>query len=216
MDEYKGIIFDVDGVLLDSNTLKENNIREAARPFASSERLNEFVSYFTGLNGVPREGKIAFYFGEGTDETKAILSHYNQLNAESLSDVEVINGALETLRYFHGQFPIRAVSGGAQEEVRNTLKNKGLSSYFDQILGGPESKLKNVQRFASTRGHLFFGDSRHDHEVALEMGFDFVFLYQHTQFGKWKNYFSEYPEVEIRVNLADWLHHNIHNNLNKC
>lgn len=210
MDAYKGIIFDVDGVLLDSNTLKENNIREAARPFASSERLNEFVSYFTGLNGVPREGKIAFYFGEDSEETKDILSHYNQLNADSLSEVEVINGTLETLRYFQGQLPMRAVSGGAKGEVRNILRIKGLSSYFDQILGGPESKLKNVQSFASTRDHLFFGDSKHDHEVALEMGFEFVFVHEHTQFSDWKDYFSEFPEVEIRVNLADWLHHNNH------
>lgn len=208
MDAYKGIIFDVDGVLLDSNTLKENNIREAARPFASSQRLNEFVSYFTGLNGVPREGKIAFYFGDNSEETKTILSHYNQLNADSLSEVKVINGALETLRHFHGQLPIRAVSGGTQEEVRKILTIKGLSSYFDQILGGPKSKLKNIQSFVSTRGHLFFGDSKHDHEVALEMGFDFVFVHEHTQFSNWKDYFSKFPEVEIRLNLADWLHNN--------
>lgn len=210
MDAYQGIIFDVDGVLLDSNTLKENNIREAARPFATAEKLDEFVSYFTGLNGVPREGKVAHYFGNESNETKAILTHYNQLNADRLSEVEVIKGVLEALRYFHGELPIRAVSGGAQEEVKNILKTKGLVSYFDKILGGPESKLINVQSFVSTKDHLFFGDSKHDHEVALEMGFDFVFVHEHTQFSNWKDYFSEFPEVEIRVNLADWLHHNNH------
>ncbi len=208
MDRYNGVVFDVDGVLLDSNDLKENNIREAASRFASSQRLNEFVAYFTGLNGVPREGKVAHYFGSDSNETEAILAHYNQLNADSLSDVEVINGTLETLEYFHGQLPISAVSGGAQQEVRNILSIKGLSSYFEQILGGPKSKLNNIQGFASTRDYLFFGDSKHDHEVALEMGFNFVFVHEHTQFTDWKDYFIEFPEVQIHKNLADWLDKN--------
>lgn len=208
MDRYNGVIFDVDGVLLDSNTLKENNIREAASRFASSQRLNEFVAYFTGLNGVPREGKVAHYFGNDSNETKDILEDYNQLNAESLSEVEVINGALEILKNFQGQLPIRAVSGGAQQEVIEVLKAKGLASYFHEILGGPESKLKNIKSFARTSDYLFFGDSKHDHEVALELGFDFVFVHEHTQFNNWKNYFREFPEVEIRLNLAHWLHNN--------
>ena len=39
------IILDVDGVLLDSNTLKEQNIRKAASTYADEALVNEFVAY---------------------------------------------------------------------------------------------------------------------------------------------------------------------------
>ena len=48
------LIFDVDGVIFDSNTLKEKNIKEASLSFVDETIAIDFVAYFTQLNGVPR------------------------------------------------------------------------------------------------------------------------------------------------------------------
>ena len=69
LNKYKSVIFDFDGVILDSNNIKKESIREAAFGILSQQKLNEFVTYFTDNNGIPREGKIAkFIVGNDFNE----------------------------------------------------------------------------------------------------------------------------------------------------
>ncbi|MFT6443035.1 MAG: beta-phosphoglucomutase-like phosphatase (HAD superfamily) [Salibacteraceae bacterium] len=202
---FNGIILDVDGVLLDSNLLKEENIRAAAAPFTTSEKLTEFLDYFTGLNGVPREMKVEHFFGNNTETSKKILCDYGERNAHSLNSVKETEGSLDFLKYWNNLKPMWAVSGGAQEEVRKTLQTKQMDLYLEIIYGGPSSKADNIKKIKNSQNFIFFGDSKHDHEVALEFNMEFVFLTKYTQFNDWQAYFSQYPEVEIRTHLAEWL-----------
>lgn len=204
------IILDVDGVLLDSNGLKEENIRKAASAYADEQLLHEFVNYFTGLNGVPREGKIEKYFGAGSAVSSQILSAYNALNEASLQSVPLTQGAQAFVQYFSEKLPLYAVSGGAEEEVKRALESAGIAHFFTAIYGGPLSKSNNLKKFYSPQqSYLFFGDSQHDHLVAQEFHIPFVFLSAYTQFTQWESYFQEFPQVEKRKHLAEWLNQHI-------
>lgn len=204
------IILDVDGVLLDSNTLKEQNIRKAASTYADEALVNEFVAYFTGLNGVPREGKIEKYFGVQSPVSAQLLNDYNRLNEESLKQVPLTEGAPEFLNYWFEKVPLYAVSGGAEEEVRMALHHAGIGHFFTAIYGGPSSKSDNIQRFYQPdQTYWFFGDSKHDHQVALEFNIPFIFLSHYTQFSHWQAYFRDFPEVAQYIHLAHWLNQHI-------
>lgn len=200
------IILDVDGVLLDSNGLKEENIRKAASAYADEQLLHEFVSYFTGLNGVPRERKIEKYFGTGSAVSSQILAAYNALNEASLQSVPLTQGAEAFVQHFSKKLPLYAVSGGAEEEVEGALKSAGIAHFFTAIYGGPKSKTENILKFYSEKDtYLFFGDSMHDHLVSTKFNIPFVFLYNYTQFADWKSYFRTFPNVGIYDNIEHWL-----------
>ncbi len=201
---YDNLILDVDGVLLDSNTLKEKNIRKAAKPFADRKLLDEFIEYFVSLNGVPREVKIEHFFGPGSEISQMILSEYNQLNEQQLHDVPLTEGVLDFLPIWSGVCPVYALSGGTQREVQDVLESKGLSNHFTEILGGPVTKSRHLKKLSLTGAILYVGDSLHDAEIAEQFGFDFLFMHRYSQFGGWGDYFSLRPHVTVIADLTHW------------
>lgn len=200
---YDTLILDVDGVILDSNNMKAQNILFAATPFANRVNLGEFVQYFISMNGVPREGKVAKYFGEETDATKRILAEYTRRNTESLLKVNLTEGLKEFLMRWKNRCVIYALSGGDETEVKMVLEHNKIHSYFTEILGGPISKKVHLKRLGISGKTLFIGDSKHDFLVAEEFGFEFIFMYQYTQFKEWKIFFQNQPRVLQIKNLTE-------------
>ena len=60
--KYRNIIFDFDGVVVDSNFIKSECIYLASLKYCNSDYHTDFVNFFTHNNGVPREIKISKYF----------------------------------------------------------------------------------------------------------------------------------------------------------
>jgi len=203
ISNYDTLILDVDGVILDSNKMKAQNIHFAATPFAKKVCLDDFVRYFISMNGVPREGKIAKYFGDGTDETKQILAEYTRRNIKSLLKVNLTEGVKEFLNRWKKRCTIYAISGGDEAEVKMVLTHNKIHTFFTEILGGPISKSTHLRRLNIAGKTLFIGDSKHDFLVAKEFGFKFIFMYQYTQFDGWEEYFQNQPDVLLIKNLTE-------------
>jgi len=55
---YNTIIFDFDGVVLDSNNIKRDAIKEAVNGVLKEKDVGEFVDYFIRYNGIPRRDKV--------------------------------------------------------------------------------------------------------------------------------------------------------------
>jgi phosphoglycolate phosphatase-like HAD superfamily hydrolase len=204
MDKIHTLILDVDGVILDSNHLKEQNIHQAAKPFGDPIEIAEFVRYFVDLNGVPREHKINKFFGRQPDVSRTILRRYNALNQATLLEVELTKGCQAFLLAQAHKQPTYALSGGKESEVKAVLNRKGLASYFKKIMGGPTTKSEHLERLPITRPAVFVGDSRHDAEVAKRFDLKFIFMHQYTQFQDWKSHFRGQPEVTIIPDLTVW------------
>jgi len=198
------LILDVDGVLLDSNTIKERNIASAAAPYLSKDRLKKFISYFTGLNGIPREKKVRDFFREENKTASQILLAYDRLNEQNLHQAEKTPGCREFLERWSKACPLYALSGGEQTEVRGVLKGAKIDSFFKGIYGGPMTKQQHLESLSFQGKVVFIGDSLYDAEVAEQFNFTFVFMYQFSQFSDWKSYFQARPYVEIIKNLEDW------------
>ena len=202
VSDYQSLILDVDGVIFDSNTLKENNIRAVADEFLTGDRLSEFIRYFIGGNGIPRETKIAAFFGQDSAEYHQVLKAYNTLNGRTLYTVAQTKGAGHFLKKY-SEMPIWAVSGGAENEVKELFRRSQLTKYFKGIHGGPVSKKEHLKLIDPPAPVLYVGDSKVDHESANHIGADFIFMYQYTQFDNWEQYFRQFPEVRIVRNLSE-------------
>jgi phosphoglycolate phosphatase-like HAD superfamily hydrolase len=197
VESYRQLIFDCDGVIVDSNAVKEANIRSAALSVCDPGEADRFVAYFVGNNGVARERKIAGFFPSPATR-RAILAEYNRLNATTIPLIEpepVTRRFLD--RCARAGIPLYVLSGGDEDEVRQMLDNAGIAGLFRDIMGGPLSKMEHLQRLGLTGPTCYFGDSQYDYEVASQFEYDFVFLSRHSQFTGWREFFAQRPAVRV-------------------
>ena len=200
---YPTVFLDFDGVIADTNPVKERHIRQSVEKYAETEQADAFVQYFMENSGIPREKKVLSRFDRDTG--LAILQDYNRRNMQAFSTMELTEGCdafLEQCR--RTGTALHVLSGGDEAEIRHILQHNG-PSRFDSILSGPETKAEHLSRLDFRKPALFIGDSRYDHQVALSYGLDFVFMSGYTRFNGWQVYFQESQSHQIVSNFKEML-----------
>jgi len=204
MKKYKSIIFDCDGVILNSNKIKTASFKKILIQF-NRNAVNEFLNYHKNNGGVSRYIKIDYFLTsilpkysnsvENKDDTLSLLlEKYSHECKNSLYSSEVVYG-LDKLKEITCNIPWTIVSGGDQKELRDVFEYKNLIKYFDGgIYGSPEKKIDIIKREIN-RGlinypALFIGDSKLDHTVAKSLNLDFLFVTNWTEFKGYQDYCS--------------------------
>jgi len=181
---YASWVFDCDGVLLDSNKLKTLAFRELAAPFGK-DIASSFVAWHQETGGVSRFTKVRHLveelLGRRGDEAlvSELIERFGTLVEQALIDAPLIPGVRELLEALPRGTEAWVVSGGLESEVRAAMAAKSLTRHFAGIYGSPATKDQILQRIAATHGlanGVFFGDARHDMEVAGRFALDFVFV----------------------------------------
>jgi len=198
---YENIILDFDGVILDSNSIKEKAISEVSNKFLDDTKSKEFVDYFTSNNGLPREFKIKKYFNDEKTYNE-VLNQYNSTLNTKLKDANfTINFKIFLKKLNDCDLSPYILSGGDEKEIISLLKNRELLGNFIKILGGPLTKYENIDNLKPNGKTLYIGDSKIDYEVANKYNFDFVYMYGYTQFKDWNKFFKDKKEVQIIKNF---------------
>lgn len=193
---YATLVFDCDGVILDSNRVKTAAFRQAALPYgeAAAEAL---VAYHVRHGGVSRYRKFEHFVGGilGRAPDPAMLQELlDRFAAEvrrGLLECDIAAG-LAALRAATPAARWLVVSGGDQEELRWLFSRRGIAELFDGgIFGSPDTKSHILSREISVGNvampALFLGDSRLDYEAAAGAGLDFLFVSGWTEFREWKS-----------------------------
>ena len=178
--KFPHVIFDCDGVLLDSNEIKRRAIYQAAIEFVSHTVASDFTKYFCELNGVPRLTKAVAFFSDHI-LAKHVIDKYS-LFLEEGAFPEPTLGARELLESIYDTgITVSVLSGGEQKEVRKFLKAAGLEMYCHNIRGGPLDKQENLDHLPSTTNALYVGDSEVDFGLAKSNDLEFIFISQYSQ-----------------------------------
>lgn len=179
---YANIFIDCDGVILDSNHIKESNISQVLTKHLSNQILTECLEYFNANPGIPREEKLRKYI-QSEHLLSKILDEYNTLNLKSLQNAKLVDGVLDFLNAMRKKGKkVYMVSGGSEDELLSIFSNKNLLHYFDEILGGPKSKAENIRLLNYQGNSIFIGDSQLDLEVASFYKMDFIFVSGYTNY----------------------------------
>jgi phosphoglycolate phosphatase-like HAD superfamily hydrolase len=198
LEKYNSFILDFDGVILDSNNIKKAAIAESVQAVLSQEKVIEFVDYFVGLNGVPREEKIAKYAPK--DKYEYVLKKYEDIINLKLKDAKLISGVKNFIKTLNDlKKNLVVLSGGTQSEVLQLLADRGLSENFNGVYGGPKNKEENLQGLILESPVLYFGDSQVDYEVAKNNSFDFVFVYGASNILDWRSKVKEW-QIDMFIN----------------
>lgn len=183
-DSYDALIFDCDGVILDSNPLKIRVMEKALEQLLDSkEQIEKCSNYFASNFGLSRFHHADKFFDEivaSSQENKAkrkteLLNLYS-FGCELLySTAKITPFFTEFINSLKVQCFV--ASGSEQSNLRKTLELKGLSQNFLEILGSPTSKVDNVnlikKKYNFNRAVLI-GDSVQDYISAKKAEIDFI------------------------------------------
>lgn len=186
--DYDTLVFDCDGVILDSNRIKSAAFRTVTAPFGA-EASTRFLDYHHRHGGISRNEKFAHFLDAIVTVAPAdrerllggLLSDYAAICARELLACPLIPGVAALLASIPPRVAAHVVTGGAQSEVRAVFAARGLDRHFTSILGSPTSKRDNMRLLAAAgalRGRaLYFGDAELDMQLAEEFGLEFVFVH---------------------------------------
>lgn len=180
----KCLVFDCDGVLLDSVPVKTRAFARLAEPYGSEAR-DRFVLYHTVHGGVSRFRKFEWFFREVLDreitpeETAKWGRRFADYALDEVRKCDLIPGALQTLEAWHGKLPLYVCSGAPVEELKLVLGERGLARFFDGIYGSPPAKAELLKEIIRSQPALLpeetlmVGDSITDEDAAKIAGAQF-------------------------------------------
>lgn len=180
----QAIIFDFDGVILDSVDIKT---KAFARLFTAEgpEVVEQVVAFHLSHGGVSRFRKFAHIYEKilqrpmPEGESGRLGERFSELVFDEVVKAEWIPGAPEFLESWHKRCRCFVASGTPQEELERIVKLRKLDDYFVGVFGSPATKEQIARRIFEEFGvrndeALFVGDAMTDFHAARACEVEFV------------------------------------------
>jgi phosphoglycolate phosphatase-like HAD superfamily hydrolase len=174
--ETRAIIWDFDGVILNSNEVRDLGFIEVLKEYNEAE-VKALLDFHQANGGLSRYVKFEYFF-------KQVLKvHYSQEDIQNLAKQFslIMKGLLtnkelliqETLEFIQNNqsYSMHIVSGSDGEELRFLCKQLGVAQYFKSIDGSPTPKVINVKNLVEKYQYqasslVLIGDSVNDYDAA--------------------------------------------------
>lgn len=135
---FDGVIFDVDGTLVDSMPVHFEAWCEALSRFGAASIFKEDVFYAMG--GRPTKDivvELNAEYGLKLDATAVALAKRDAF-LRGLGRVEVIEEVVDYARSLRGKVPLGVATGGTRLVIEKTLAHAGISDLFDEVITADE------------------------------------------------------------------------------
>lgn len=194
---FQCLVFDCDGVILNSNEIKTQAFYDVARLYGC-DKAQALKDYHVLNGGVSRYKKFEYFLtvilGKKLDQNELdrLLFAFAEEVKKSLLVADVAEG-IGLLREMYKHQKWLVVSGGDQSELREVFKERGLDQYFDGgIFGSPENKDTILSREIKGQNivgnALFIGDSKYDYLSSSRAGLDFLFVSGWSEVNDWQEF----------------------------
>ena len=133
----KGAIFDMDGLLFDTEQVYQDTWREIAeeRGVILEQTFPRAVS---GTNGERMCQVIEKYY-HVPDGTEIMMECLKRVREKLALHVPIKKGTVEILEAFQkAGLRMAVASSSTQEQIRANLRNAGIEGYFDKLVSGSE------------------------------------------------------------------------------
>ncbi|MDI6688198.1 MAG: HAD hydrolase-like protein, partial [Desulfobacterales bacterium] len=180
----KAIIFDFDGVIVESIDIK-------TKAFAilfeheGSDIVNQIIGYHLENSGVSRFEKFRYIYREilkrnlSEDEFQHLCIRFSQLVADAVAAAPFVAGAREFLENYFKTYDFYIASATPQDELERIIEKKNIKRYFKKIYGAPRNKINIVKTILSENAlkpedAVYIGDAVSDYNAATINGVPFV------------------------------------------
>lgn len=178
---YQTIIFDFDGVILDSETYKIQTFKSLFSSFP--DYIDKIDEYNKANRGISRYDKFRYIYQNilqlpYTEEVeKKLGDEYSEKLSDNLSQIPLINGVKEFLSL--QKVPLYIASSSKKAEMDIAMQPHDIQKYFKRVYDQTTTKLdaiRDVLRRSSLKNDqvLFIGDAIADYEAGHEAMVDFL------------------------------------------
>jgi HAD superfamily hydrolase (TIGR01549 family) len=183
--KYKTILWDFDGVILDSMKVRDWGFREIFKSF-DNEKVEALLKYHTLNGGLSRYVKIRYFYEEILKQEitqNEVLEYANAFSVlmkkELINPNNLILESLQFIKENYKNYKFHIVSGSDGEELRYLCEKMEISSYFMTIEGSPTPKNKLVKDLLKRHNYevsdcVLIGDSINDYEAAKDNKIQFM------------------------------------------
>ena len=177
------VLFDFDGVLIESMDVKTEAFRQLFSDYP--KHVDAVVALHEAHGGISRYVKFEMIYRDVlrqplSAELKAKLGRrFAEIVVDQVVACPMVEGAKEVLEALAPLLPLCVVSGTPQDELVEIIGRRGLADYFDAIQGSPRGKseiigeLLRVNVWRAPRV-LMIGDTIADFDAARDNGLSFV------------------------------------------
>jgi HAD superfamily hydrolase (TIGR01549 family) len=181
---YGAIVFDFDGVLVESVDVKTRAF-VALYEEHGKDVAAQVAAYHLAHGGLSRYEKFRHCHKAllgleiSPAEERALGERFSALVEDAVVAAAWIPGAREFLESWSGRLPLYVASGTPEDELLRIIQRRGMAKYFAGVGGTPAKKGELIARFARASGVppsrvLMVGDSTTDYEGAREAGAAFA------------------------------------------
>ena len=179
----KAIIFDVDGVLIESAEIKTRAFELLFADYP--DKVGEIVDYHKRNAGLSRYIKFRYFYNkilgqELSPQKEAKLGErFSRIVLHGVLQAPFVPGALEFLTQNRGRYHFFVASGTPEDELRDIIAHRKLSHFFHEIRGTPKQKEEIIEdilsRYSLKRTEtVFIGDAESDRTSAGKVGVLFI------------------------------------------
>lgn len=184
LENYKTILWDFDGVLINSLPVRDRGFREVLKGYPQDE-IEQLVAYHEHNGGLSRYVKFRHFYEEIRKEeaTEEKIDHlakrFSKIMLDFLIDPRLLReGPINFVKENFKNYNFHIVSGSDGVELNKICKGLSLDGYFITIEGSPTPKNQLVKDILKKYGYdpkdtCLIGDSINDAEAAKvnEIGF---------------------------------------------
>ena len=199
----KNILFDFDGVILDSMPIRGYGVKEIFKHF-DDDLVNKLLEYHNQNGGLSRYVKIKYFYNkllkQEISEDKIInyADNFSKIMKIKLVDKRyLIADTLKFIKESYKKYNLHIVSGSDEKELQYLCKELGIDSFFQSVNGSPTHKNILVENVLATNRYIesetiLIGDSVNDYDAATENNLVFYGFNNPNLINVSKNYLDNY------------------------
>ena len=172
----KAIIFDFDGVILNSTDIKTNAFKNIFKK-KYSKQLPQILEHHHNHLGISRSNKIKLYFEKiiGIKLSNRQLNKYTNIFSSycinRILRCKFIPGAKKFILNSFTNYDFFISSGTPTKELRFICKERKIDKYFKEIFGSPQKKTTHIKKIMKKYNLkpneiIFIGDGYSDYQAA--------------------------------------------------
>ena len=180
----KAIIFDFDGVILESVDVKTNAFADIYSHFGE-EIKNKVIKHHTLHGGISRYNKFKIYHEQflGIDLSDNDLNNladtFSKKVIQKVIKAPYVTGAYEFISNHFKYYDMYISTATPTQEIEEILNSKNLMKYFKGVYGSPEEKVNHIRKILdkkdyNTKEVVFIGDSTSDRDAARKNNIQFI------------------------------------------
>lgn len=183
--KYKVIFWDFDGVLMNSNAVRDKGFLEVLKDYPK-EQVNELMKFHDKNGGLSRYVKFRYFFEKirkekvSDQEINTWANKFSKIMLSLLIDKNLlIEETLKFVKKNYKKYNMHIVSGSDGNELRQICKGVDIDKYFKDVNGSPTPKKLLVAEILNNNIYLekeciLIGDSINDFEAADENNIRFL------------------------------------------